>query len=157
MEMTEDDDNAMFRTELHDRLLNALILLRFGNMLFRVMIAGNEVLIKALNTFAGLEVVDSFIGCDSVNPAEELAFPVEGVEVFKGLDECRLGDFACIVIVIDDPQGDVENLFPVSLDEDLERLLIPGNAVFDEVGIDFNIHKYNPEAEKLIPSLVIFV
>ena len=129
--MTEDDDNPMLWSESHDGLLNALVLLRFCEMLFRVVLAGNEVLVKALNVLARLEVVDGFICCNPVKPAEEFACPVEGVKIFESLDKRRLGDFACIVIVINDPQGNVENLLLVSLDEGLERLLVPGNAIFD--------------------------
>ncbi len=148
--MTEDDDNPMFWIESHDGLLNALVLLRFCEMLFRVVLAGNKVLVKALNVLARLEVVDGFICCNSVKPAEELACPVEGVKLFESLDKCRLSNFACIVIIIDDPQGNVENLLFVSLDENLEGLLVPGNAILDEVRIGFNIHKYNLRGEKLI-------
>ncbi|MEK7669782.1 MAG: hypothetical protein AAB330_00945, partial [Bacteroidota bacterium] len=91
-----------------------------------------------------------FICCNSVEPAEELAGPVEGVKLFESFDKGRLSDFACIVIVINDPQGNVENLLFVSLDENLEGLLVPGNTILDEVGIGFNSHKYNLRGEKLI-------
>ena len=79
--MTEDDDNPMFWSESHDGLLNALVLLRFCEMLFRVVLAGNKVLVKALNVLARLEVVDGFICCNSVKPAEEFACPVSGIGV----------------------------------------------------------------------------
>ncbi len=129
--MAEDDDNPMFWIESHDGLLNTLVLLRLCESLFRIVVAGNKVLIKALNVLARLEVVDGFICRNSVEPAEKLACPVEGVKFFKSLDKGCLGDFACIVIVINDPQGNVENLLLVSLDESLERLLVAGNAIFD--------------------------
>jgi len=76
--------------------------------------------------------IEALVDEDPVDPAEEPPALVETGKRLVGLDEGVLGGVARLIVVAEDPKGDVEQHSLVTLDDRLERVPVTIQATSDD-------------------------
>ena len=78
-------------------------------------------------------VIDAEVAADTDQPGLKIGPAVEGAERLEDLQEYVLGQILRHVVPADELVGDVENSAPISLDDEVPRLLVPLQAAVDQL------------------------
>jgi hypothetical protein len=127
----QDDDFALFDREREQRRLH--MLLQLGRLQRRQWTPhGVELAAEGISRMSRPDRVEAFVPEYPVNPTEETALGIVGLELLERLDEGVLGRIAGIFPVAQHPERDVEEHPLVPLDQDTKGRRVPGSTPTDD-------------------------
>ena len=106
-----------------------------------------------------LSVIEAFVYCNAVEPAEKSERRLVGVEVFIRFYENRLGEIFCIFVIMDHSIHQVENCLLMLVDNLFKCALITVKNSRNQAFTAWFVHNYKRMTDKLVfflPLVTLF-
>jgi len=122
--MPEDEYGAVFNVQRHERFLKLPARFILGVLGFRALDLKTEVAVEEDGPLFPLDKIDRFVDGNFIEPTEDRVRGIVRVYIFVYLEKCRLRDIHGVLVIVYDPESDIEHCFCIFFDHRLKSISV---------------------------------